>query len=405
MRIAYLTQPYPPMISGASLAAEELAKGMAKRGHEVLVIAASDTGQTYRTCEKNLTVLRLRSFSNPLHVKQRLLAFPHRTIMKTLREFQPDIIHTHEPAQTGILGLKYAHFHHIPVILTAHQLPWFIASYLPNIPFLHAMVEQFVWRYAGLLTGSFSSIIAPTKTISNIIQAKTGYQPTTIPYGIDLNTFHLNTTVAEAANLRSQYQIPLHAPIILHVGRLDADKNVERVLLAAESVIKKSNAYLLIVGDGRRKQALMELSASLGIEAHTHFVGFISKKSELAKIYRSADVFVTASEIETQGIVLLEAAACGLPSAAVNATCISEVVQDGKTGYLAQPGNIPALGNAIEKLLERSVEKRQMQIECRKLAEKYGVEPSTEKHEAFYVQSVEYGFERVKQQEFIALKN
>jgi glycosyltransferase involved in cell wall biosynthesis len=393
------------MISGASIAAEQLAKGMAKRGHEVLVIAASETGQAYQTHEKNLTILRLKSFSNPLRVKQRLLSFPHRSIMKALREFQPDLIHTHEPAQTGSLGLKYACSTRIPVILTAHQLPWFITSYLPNIPALRNVVEQMVWAYAGWLTGSFSAIISPTRTISDVIQAKTGCSPVTIPYGIDLKTFSLNAATGEAADVRARYGIPEHAPIILQVGRLDVDKNVENVLLAAEGVIKKSNAHLLIVGDGSRKQALIELSASLGIQARTHFIGFVSKKSELAKIYRSADVFVTASEIETQGIVLLEAAACGLPIAAVNATCIPEVVHDGITGSLAQPGDIPALGRAIERLLERPIEKKRMQIECRTMAEKYRIESSIEKHEAFYLQSVEYGFERVKRQALVPSKN
>lgn len=393
------------MISGASIAAEQLAKGMAEHGHDVLVIAASDTGHAYQTREKNLTVLRLKSFSNPLRVKQRLLAFPHRSIMKALHEFQPDLIHTHEPAQMGFLGLKYAYTARIPVVLTAHQLPWFIIKYLPNIPVLRKLVERLVWTYAGWLTGSYSAIISPTRTISEVIQTKTGFYPTTIPYGIDLKTFNLNTVTGEANEIRARYNIPEHAPIILHVGRLDVDKNVERVLLAAENVIKNSNAHLLIVGDGSRKQTLMELSTSLGIKARTHFIGFVSMKSELAKIYRSADVFVTASEIETQGIVLLEAAACGLPIAAVNATCIPEVVHDGLTGYLAQPGNIPALSMAIERLLERPIEKKRMQSECRKMAEKYRIESSIEMHQAFYLQSVEYGFERVKRQTLVPSKN
>jgi glycosyltransferase involved in cell wall biosynthesis len=325
--------------------------------------------------------------------------------MKALREFQPDLIHTHEPAQTGFLGLKYARAHKIPVILTAHQLPWFISSYLPEIPILRAAVEHMVWTYAGWLTGSFTAIVSPTRTISEVIQTKTGFYPTTIPYGVDLKTFNLNTVTGEATEIRTRYKIPEHSPIILHVGRLDVDKNVERVLLAAETVIKNSNAHLLIVGDGSRKQALMDLSASLGIEARTHFVGFVSNKNELAKIYRSSDVFVTASEIETQGIVLLEAAACGLPIAAVNATCIPEVVHEGITGYLAQSGDIHALSRAIERLLERPIEKKCMQSECRKMAEKYRIESSIEKHEAFYLQSVEYGFERVKRQGLVPSKN
>lgn len=405
MRIAYLTQPYPPMISGASIAAGQLAHGMAKRGHEVLVIAASDTGQTYQTCEKNLTVLRLKSFSNPLRVRQRLLAFPHRPIMKALHEFQPDLIHTHEPAQMGFLGLKYACSTRIPVILTAHQLPWFVTSYLPDIPFLKTAVERMVWTYAGWLTGSFSSIISPTRTISEVIQAKTGFYPVTIPFGIDLKTFSLIAATGEATDVHARYGVPEHVQIILHVGRLDVDKNVERVLFAADTLIKKSHAHLLIVGDGSRKQTLMELSAFLGIEAHTHFVGFVSEERELAKIYRSADVFVTASEIETQGIVLIEAAACGLPIAAVNAACISEIVHEGITGYLVQPGNIPALGRAIEKVLETSAAGKPMQMDCRKMAEEYGIESSIEKHEIFYLQSVEYGFERVKRQTLVPSKN
>jgi glycosyltransferase involved in cell wall biosynthesis len=393
------------MISGASIAAEQLAKGMASRGHDVLVIAASDTGQAYQTREKNLTILQLKSFKNPLRVKQRLLAFPHRSIMKALREFQPDLIHTHEPAQTGFLGLKYACSTRIPVILTAHQLPWFITSYLPDIPILKKVVERIFWSYAGWLTEGYSAIISPTRTISEVIQTKTGFYPTTIPYGIDLKTFNLNTISGESTEVRTRYNIPEHSPIILHVGRLDVDKNVERVLLAAETVIKNSNAHLLVVGDGSRKHALMELSTSLGIGARTHFVGFVSNKYELAKIYRSSDVFVTASEIETQGIVLLEAAACGLPIAAVNATCIPEVVHEGITGYLAQSGNIPALSRAIERILEMPMEKKNIKIECRKMAEKYKIEYSIEKHEAFYLQSVEYGFERVKRQELVPSKN
>lgn len=405
MRIAYLTQSYPPMISGASIVAEQLAQGMVKRRHNVLVIAASDTGEPYRICENNLTVLRLASFRNPLRVNQRLLAFPYRPILRALRDFQPDLIHTHEPAQMGFLGLKYACATKIPVLLTVHQLPWFVSSYLPNIPGLRKMVEHAAWTYAGWLTGSYSSVISPTRTISEIIQSKTGYYPVTIPNGINFKIFNPEKSPAEKAEMRARYGIPQNAPLILHVGRLDADKNVERVLLAAEPILKQSNTHLLVVGDGSRKQALMELSTSLGIEAQIHFTGFVSNKQELAKIYRSADVFVTASEIETQGIVLLEAAACCLPIAAVRAACIPEVVHEGVTGFLAKPGDIPALTRAIEKILTRPAEEKSMRTDCRKLAEKYRLEISVEKHEAFYVHSIAHGFEKAGRYRFAPSKN
>ncbi len=400
MRIAYLTQSYPPMISGAAIAAEQLAKGMANRGHVVLVIAASDTGKLYRTNAGNLTVLRLASLRNPLRANQRLLAFPHRSILQALHEFRPELVHTHEPAQMGFLGLKYACSAKIPILLTVHQLPWFVSSYLPNIPTLRKLVEHTAWAYAGWLTGSFSSVISPTSTISEIIRLKTGYYPVTIPNGIDMNIFNPERPLEEKAEIRTRYGIPSNVPFILHVGRLDADKNVERVLLAAKTIIEKNDAHLLMVGDGSRKNSLSELSISLGIHTQTHFTGFVSNKQEIAKIYRSADVFVTASEIETQGMVLLEAAACCLPIAAVHAACIPEVVHEGVTGFLARPGDISALSHAIELVLAHSTEGTSMRTDCHALAKKYGLEITTEKHETFYLQTLEYRLEQKVRREY-----
>jgi len=101
MRIAYITQSYPPMVSGASFAVGHLAKGMAARGHRVLVITASERDKSYITLENNLTVLRLHSIHNPLRVGQRFLLYPRRAILRSLIKFRPDIIHTHEPLQMG----------------------------------------------------------------------------------------------------------------------------------------------------------------------------------------------------------------------------------------------------------------------------------------------------------------
>jgi len=106
-----------------------------------------------------------------------------------------------------------------------------------------------------------------------------------------------------------------------------------------------------MVGDGRQKPVLMKLCKSLGVEKRCHFPGYVSMEEGLPKIYRLADMFVTASEIETQGIVLLEAAASGLPIVAVRATCIPEIVHDSVNGYLTESDNNIALGNAITDLI------------------------------------------------------
>lgn len=386
MRIAYLTQPYPPMVSGAAIVTEQLARGMAVRGHQVLVIAASDTGQPYTQTEQNLTVMRLKSIRNPLRVNQRIMFIQRRAVLQALNKFKPDIIHVHEPVQMGLVGIKYIKRVNIPIIMTSHQLPWFVASYLPNLPGLRTWIEKLVWRYARKLTMQYTTVISPTKTISRIIEANTGVIPRTINYGIDLKIFHPNTTEQKINTLRRKYNIPENAPLILHTGRLDADKHADKVILSSEGAIKKSGAHLLIVGDGCEKHKLMELCKSLEIENHVNFPGFICNKGELAAIYRSSNIFVIASEIETQGIVILEAIACGLPIVAVNATCIPEVVHHGVNGYTTDLGDVHAMANAIEKILQNPSIAKSMRAKSLLLSKRYNIEFSFVHHEEFYYQ-------------------
>lgn len=146
MRIAYLTQSYPPMISGAAVSVQQIAESMTQLGHQVLVIAASDRECPYSLIRDNLTILRLRSLSNPLRVGQRAIANPRRMTLNALARFQPDVIHVHEPMQLGTLALAYAKREQVPVIFTVHLLPGFATTYLSGK--LGQWTEQILWIYA-----------------------------------------------------------------------------------------------------------------------------------------------------------------------------------------------------------------------------------------------------------------
>jgi 1,2-diacylglycerol 3-alpha-glucosyltransferase len=384
MRIAYLTQSYPPMVSGASLVAKNLAENIAVRGHQVLVIAASDRGESYKSVKDNLTVLRLRSLYNPLRVGQRFLLYPRLAILCSLRDFKPDLIHTHEPLQMGMLSLEHAHTANIPALLSIHQLPWFVSAYLPEIYGMRHVAETGLWTYARWLLRQFNALVTPTQTIARIINTMTGTESQTISYGIDLQEFHPHLSFDEEIATRKRLNLPLKVPIILHVGRLDTDKHVERVIQAAENSLRETEAHLLIVGDGRQKPALMELCLSKGIEQRSHFPGCISVQEGLPAIYRLASLFVTASEIETQGIVLLEAAASGLPVVAVRATCIPEIVHDGVNGYLAKPGDINTLGQEMTSLLKQPEKARSMGTAGRRLVEEHNFQATLDRYEQLY---------------------
>lgn len=398
MRIAHLTQSYPPMISGAAISVQQTAEAMAERGHQVLVIAASDRENPYHTYTDNLTVIRLHSFNNPLRVGQRLILNPHRSIMKHLKQFQPDVIHAQEPIQMGAIALEYANHGHIPVTLTTHQLPWFVASYLPAL--LQPSAEIILWVYACATLKRFTSIISPTQTIANIIEAMTGLTSEVISYGVDIQAFHPPLSPDNVIASRTRLNLPPNVPLLLHVGRLDTDKSVDKVIHGAAQAIRESEAHLLIVGDGCQKKNLIWLSREMKLDEKVHFTGYV-QPSSLPEIYRMADIFITASEIETQGIVLLEAAASGLPIVAVNATCIPEIVRDKVNGFLVEPGDIKGFSNSITALLNDTKRAKLMGMEGRILAEKHDIRQTWILHEKLYLEMVrktraQYAIKRTK---------
>jgi glycosyltransferase involved in cell wall biosynthesis len=394
MRIAYLAQSYPPMVSGAALFAQQIAEGMAQRGHQVLVLAASDKNNPYTVENDNLTILRLDSIHNPMRVGQRFLLYPRRAVMNALHEFQPDVIHAHEPLQMGLLGIEYAKRAGISSLLSIHQLPSFVASYLPDS--FRTCTESILWDYAHWLCRQFTSIITPTQTISSLVIEMTGLPTNTIGYGIDLQSFHPLLPDEDEVMIRHKWNLPSEVPLLLHVGRLDTDKCVDRVIHAAAQSMRESNAHLVIVGDGTQKLALMKLCESLGISDRVHFPGFISTKDGLPEIYRTAHLFVTASEIETQGIVLLEAAASGLPIVAMRATCIPEIVHHGRNGYLAESGTVNGLSSAISLLLRDSQKAKTMGESSIILAARHARAYTHQAHEQLYSQLVHAGAQAVR---------
>jgi glycosyltransferase involved in cell wall biosynthesis len=149
-----------------------------------------------------------------------------------------------------------------------------------------------------------------------------------------------------------------------------------------------TNAQMLIAGDGECKEALQNQAKNLGIWEDCHFPGFISAKGDLPGVYRMADVFATASEIETQGLVLLEALASGLPVVAVEATCIPELVHNTINGFLHQPNDVDAFADSLTHLIHNPVQARQMGQVGRRLAEKHSIQYALNQHENLYQKTI-----------------
>ena len=392
MKIAYITQSYPPMISGAAVVVKRLAHGMVARGHDVLVIAASDKGNAYTTKEDSLKVLRLASLPNPRRANQSFVLWSRKNITEEIKRYCPDILHIHDIFSLGIFGLKTAQSLNIPTVSTVHQLPWFITAYLPELPGLHKTVEYSLWKYSLWLNKQCHTMVVPTQTIAETVEEKVGIRPKSITNGVELQRF--TTREIPSSRLKrlfEKYKLDPNLPIILHVGRLDTDKNVETVIRAAAVVIQKNNIQLLVIGDGEHRHMLIELADELGISDRSHFPGFVSPSEDLPELYRLSAVFTTASEIETQGLVLLEALASGLPVVAVNATCIPELVINGRNGYLVSPGDINGMAKALTDIISNPILAKRMGIAGRSIVQQHSITSSFDQHEAMYRELIEMG--------------
>src|SRR6185369_4243883 len=157
-----------------------------------------------------------------------------------------------------------------------------------------------------------------------------------------------------AARMAARHALGLPAadPRVRYVGRLDREKSVDRVLLAFDRIAGTlGGAHLWLVGQGKETEPLRRLAASLGAGDRVHFAG-VRAHDGLAAWYQAADLFLFASETETQGLVLAEAAACGLPAVAVIAPGCDEVVRDGDTGILTKADPAALAEAAIGLLLD-----------------------------------------------------
>lgn len=391
MRIAFLTPVYPPMVSGASLAIGHLANEMAARGHAVRVITASDRAEPYATRDGNLSTVRLASFRNPLRVGQRLPLWPRRATLRALEEFAPDLLHVSDPAQFALPALAYTRWKKIPSVYSIQQLPWFIASYLPNISWMRRGMESALWMYGGWLIRQFDAVTTPTNCIARIVESRAQVAPYPISNGVALDLFRPRPTPGRDDALREKLGTPPNAPILLHVGRLDVDKQVDVLIKACVPALEQTDAHLLIVGDGQKRGQLTDLCAKLGIGSKCHFTGFVSVADGLADIYRLATVFVMASQIETQGIVLLEAAASGIPIVAINATCIPEIVLHNVNGYLVAPNQTQQMADRLLQLIRDPIAAREMGQAGRIIALRHSIEKSMDAYEKLFIKHLAVG--------------
>ena len=338
MRILVAGTTYYPAINGQASFTVNLAEGLARRGHEVLVITQSNQGRPYRQEQNGVQIQAIRAISlNIWYPGAYFSPFPGRPVQQVFNEFQPDIVHIQDHYPLSYYVFKLAHQHNLRVIGTNHFMPENLAPYLLSFAWFKTGFNWALWRWMLDLFNRLDVVTAPSKTAAAILRHQ-GLQPPVYPVscGVDLNRFYPDGG-ADRKALRQRFGLDPDSVVFLFVGRVDAEKRVD-VLLRALKILGRQDIQLAITGHGAALGGVKKLAQELNIERHVRFTGFVPQE-DLHALLNSVDVFTMPSEAELLSIATLEAMASSLPVLAANAQALPELVDEGRNGYLFQPGN------------------------------------------------------------------
>ncbi|HEV8616275.1 MAG TPA: glycosyltransferase [Methylomirabilota bacterium] len=377
MRIALFTNNYLPFCGGVTVSVETLRAGLEARGHEAWVMAPRFPG----TAEHGPRVVRYPSIPATTY-PEFPLAIPYSPrITRLVQALDIDIFHAHHPFLLGPAAARLARRLGRPLVFTYHTR---YEKYAHYVPATRALVEAAAVRLSTRFARHADAVIAPSALVHDELRRRGVDRAIgVVPTGVDLEHFR----PGDRAAARRALGVDALDPLVLYVGRLDREKSVDRVLLAFERIAGTiPAARLLLVGQGTQAERLRALAAALNCAPRIRFLG-VRPHATLAVCYQAADVFLFASETETQGLVLAEAAACGLPAVAVSAPGCDEVIRDGETGLLTK-SEMPALAEAAIGLLLDAERRRGMAVRARQIAEQeFDVDRQIERTLEVYAQA------------------
>lgn len=374
MKIALTTDSFVEGQGGVSTAVAALARNLRQRGHEVIVYTAADSSHE----RIDLDVVGLRSLRYERFPGGRVPMAPI-SLVQELADFNPDVIHNHSMSTMGIQALAAARLLGLPILGTCHV---FLAGFLQYAPISLdgvPLTEDVAWKYTTAFFNRFPQVTTPSEAMQHELMAHGLRSPvTTVSNGVDTDLFSPLPEVQADDNSR-----PL---TLVHVGRLSYEKRVDIVLHAfARLASGHPDVNLQIIGDGPEADSLKTLAAELGVAGQVQFTGFVPHDG-LPEIYRQADIFITASPIETQGLVVLEAMACGLPIVGVDALALPDLIRHGDNGFLLPPEDEKAISQATARLLSSAELRHAMGRESRRLALQHNLPEIAQTYEYLYQQ-------------------
>lgn len=307
MRILMISDVHFPRVNGVSTSIQTFQQELSSIGHDVHLVAPAYPGDDQAVSH----ISRIESRYVMLDPEDRLMKA--NRIYDLLPQFQKrnfDLVHIQTPFLAHYAGIKLARTLGVPCVETYHTyFEEYLYHYLPLLPkfFMRGITR----RFSRSQCNSVDTVIVPSTAMRDVLTQYGCDTPIHVaPTGIQLEKFE----AGDGAAFRNKFHIPESRPLLVHVSRIAHEKNIGFLLqVVAELKVNHPDILFLICGEGPAKKNLQQQAQRMGLAEHVMFVGYLDRETELLDCYQAADVFVFASRTETQGLVLLEAMALGVP--------------------------------------------------------------------------------------------
>src|SRR5574341_174488 len=366
MRIGMMTDVYKPYVSGITNYIDLNKRALENAGHEVYVFTFGDL--EYQDDEPRV----IRNPGLALADTGYYLSLRYKTRHKKLLQTM-DVVHVHHPFLSGRLALNYCRSARIPIIFTNHSRYDLLAqAYLPRMP--DEVSHSFIQAYLPDFCEAVDLVISPSAGMEKVLrELGVNSHIEVIPNGVDLRKFHQAKPFP-----RSQFGFTEEDILLVYAGRIAPEKNINFLLESFAGIAQMiPNIYLLIVGGGKKQfeEQLQNLILQLGITSRVRSTGMISYK-DMPSYLPMCDIFVTTSTAETFGMSTVEAMSAGLPIMGIHSAGTSDIVEDGKTGFLSIEDMAAFTAKLTYLCLDPSLRK-QMGLAAREASKEYDIERTT----------------------------
>ena len=366
MRIGMMVDTYKPYVSGVTNHVDLHKRALERAGHEVYVFTFGD--EEYADDEPRIlrspgVALADTGFYLSLRYKSR-----HKKLLQTM-----DVVHVHHPFLSGRLALNYCRPARIPIVFTNHSRYDLLAqAYLPLMPdeVSHSLLQAYMPDFCEAV----DLVISPSESMAkNLRELEVKSHIEVIPNGVDLQKFHQAKPFP-----RSRFGFTEQDILLIYAGRIAPEKNLSFLLQAFAGIAQiMPNVYLLMVGGGKRnfEEEVQNLIGQLGIGNRVHSTGVIDY-DDIPSYLAMCDIFVTSSVAETFGMSTVEAMGVGLPIMGIHGIGTSDLVEDGKTGFLSSE-DLAAFTAKLTYLCLHPGLRKEMGLAGCNASEQYDIERTT----------------------------